>query len=99
VEIKLSAQPDEFALGKPVLLEDLGDHLKIPASRQINRFVATKTPEQQSGMVLHRARQTSVINAIRPILPSLGSSHRSDARVSRNCSMSSLIQVTSEFLR
>src|SRR5664279_4957150 len=38
VEIKLSAQPDEFALGKPVLLEDLGDHLKIPASRQINRI-------------------------------------------------------------
>ena len=35
------------------------------------RFVPTKTPEQQSGLVLHRARQlfirqrTAVINAIR----------------------------------
>ncbi len=35
------------------------------------RFVPTKTPEQQSGLVLHRARhlfmrqQTSMINAIR----------------------------------
>src|SRR5450830_1217457 len=38
VEIKLPAQPDEFDLGKPVLLEYLGDHLKIPASRQINRI-------------------------------------------------------------
>ena len=38
VEIKSSAQPDEFALGKPILFEDLGDHLKVPASRQINRI-------------------------------------------------------------
>jgi transposase len=35
------------------------------------RFVSTKTPEQQSGLMLHRARhlfirqQTAVINAIR----------------------------------
>ena len=35
------------------------------------RFVPTKTPEQQSGLMLHRTRhlfirqQTSVINAIR----------------------------------
>ena len=35
------------------------------------RFVATKTPEQQSGLVLHRTRhlfirqQTAVLNAIR----------------------------------
>ena len=42
------------------------------------RFVATKTPEQQSGMVLHRARhlfirqQTAVINAIRAHLAEFG---------------------------
>src|SRR3977135_422345 len=42
------------------------------------RFVPTKTPEQQSGLVLHRARhlfirqQTSVINAIRAPLSRLG---------------------------
>src|SRR3974377_1426275 len=41
------------------------------ASRANMRFVPTKTPEQQSGLVLHRTRhlfirqQTSVINAIR----------------------------------
>ena len=69
------------------------------------RFVETKTPEQQSGLVLHRTRhlfirqQTAVINAIRSHLGEFGSSHRSDAMVSRTCSMSSPIQVTSEFLR
>jgi transposase len=42
------------------------------------RFVATKTPEQQSGLVLHRTRhlfirqQTSVINAIRADLAEFG---------------------------
>src|SRR6202165_3243550 len=42
------------------------------------RFVETKTPEQQSGMVLHRTRhlctrqQTSVINAIRAHLAEFG---------------------------
>ena len=42
------------------------------------RFVATKTPEQQSGLVLHRARhlfirqQTAVINAIRAHLAEFG---------------------------
>src|ERR1700739_1495914 len=42
------------------------------------RFVPTKTPEQQSGLVLHRARhlfirqQTSVINAIRGHLAEFG---------------------------
>jgi transposase len=46
-------------------------------SRANMRFVPTKTPEQQSGLVLHRTRhlfirqQTSVINAIRPIALSL----------------------------
>ena len=42
------------------------------------RFVPTKTPEQQSGLVLHRARhlfirqKTSVINAIRAHLAEFG---------------------------
>jgi transposase len=42
------------------------------------RFVATKTPEQQSGLMLHRTRhlfirqQTAVINAIRAHLAELG---------------------------
>src|SRR5438552_3479588 len=42
------------------------------------RFVATKTPEQQSGLVLHRTRhlfvrqQTAVINAIRAHLAEFG---------------------------
>jgi transposase len=61
------------------------------------RFVATKTPEQQSCLTLHRTRhlfirqQTAVINAIRA---HLGSSRRSDAMVSNNCSASSQTQVT-----
>src|SRR5512147_2125101 len=67
------------------------------------RFVETKTVEQQSCLVLHRTRhlfirqQTSVINAIRAILPSLASSHPSDARVLNNCLMSSPIQKTNGF--
>jgi transposase len=69
------------------------------------RFVETKTPEQQSGLVLHRTRhlfirqQTAVIKLFALILPSSGSSRQSDAMVSRNCSTSSPIQATSEFLR
>src|SRR6266700_1084653 len=65
------------------------------------RFVETKTPEQQSCLMLHRTRhlfirqQTAVINAIRAILPSTGSSLRSGAMVSRNCSGSSPTRVTS----
>ena len=55
------------------------------------RFVPTKTAEQQSGLVLHRARhlfirqQTSVINARRLhlCLPSSGSLRRSVVTVSR----------------
>jgi len=49
------------------------------------RFVETKTPEQQSCLMLHRTRQlfirqqTSVINAIRAIWPSSGSLPRWDA--------------------
>ena len=56
------------------------------------RFVATKTPEQQSGLTLHRTRhlfirqQTAVIKC-NPgsILLSSGSSLRSAAKVSRSC--------------
>jgi hypothetical protein len=64
------------------------------------RFVETKAPEQQSCLMLHRTRhlfirqQTAVINAILPILPSSGSSLRSDAMGSSNCSGSSPIQLT-----
>ena len=63
------------------------------------RFVETKTPEQQSCLMLHRTRhlfirqQTAVTSV--PILPSSGSSRRSVAMVLRNCSGSSLTQVTS----
>jgi transposase len=47
-------------------------------TRSNMRFVATKTPEQQSGLVLHRTRQlfirqqTAVINAIRAHLAEFG---------------------------
>ena len=64
------------------------------------RFVKTKTAEQQSCLMLHRTRhlfirqQTAVINAIRATLPSSGSSRRSGAMASRNCSMSSPIPAT-----
>ena len=66
------------------------------------RFVATKTPEQQSCLTLHRTRhlfirqQTSVINAIRAHLRSSASSRRSDAMVSSNCSVLSLMQMTND---
>ena len=68
------------------------------------RFVATKTPEQQSCLTLHRTRhlfirqQTAVINVIRAHPADSGSSLRLDARVSRRYSMSSPIQLTSGFL-
>jgi transposase len=48
------------------------------ATRANMRFVPTKTPEQQSGLMLHRTRhlfirqQTSVINAIRAHLAEFG---------------------------
>src|SRR5450631_421029 len=38
VQIELAAETDEFAFGKTVLLENLGNHLEIPASRQVNRI-------------------------------------------------------------
>jgi transposase len=61
-------------------------------TRATMRFVETKTPEQQSCLVLHRTRhlfirqQTSVINAIRA-LPSLALSRRSDVKALNNCLM------------
>jgi transposase len=63
------------------------------------RFVATKTPEQQSCLTLHRTRhlfirqQTAVINVIRAHLTEFGIVARSAARVSRSCLMVSRIQV------
>jgi transposase len=77
------------------------DAICEPVTRLNMRLVATKTPEQQSWPTLHRTRhlfmrqQTSVINAIRPILQGLGSSRRSDAKVSSNCSELLPIQITS----
>ena len=64
------------------------------------RFVPTNTPEQQSGLVLHRTRhlfirqQTSVINAIRAHLAEFGVTHRSDAKASRSCYVSLPIRAT-----
>jgi hypothetical protein len=69
------------------------------------RFVATKTPEQQSGLMLHRTRhllirqQTAVINAIRAHLAEFGIVAPSDAMVSSYCSGSSPIQVTNGYRR
>ena len=70
------------------------------------RFVPTKTPEQQSGLMLHRTRhlfirqQTSVIQCD-PSSP-CGVWHcprRSGARASRNCSMSLLTATINGCLR
>ena len=64
------------------------------------RFVATKTPEQQSGLTLHRTRhlfirqQTAVINVIRAHLAEFGIVARSAARESRSCLTLSLMQAT-----
>ena len=59
---------------------DMGDAEAIceAVTRANMRFVPTKTPEQQSGLVLHRTRhlfirqQTAVINAIRAHLAEFG---------------------------
>src|SRR5262249_50746543 len=69
------------------------------------RFVPTKTPEQQSGLMLHRTRhllirqQTSVIKRYALTLPSLASSRRSGAKASRNCYVSLPIRTTNGCLR
>jgi transposase len=74
-------------------------------SRASMRFVSTKTPEQQSGLVLHRTRhlfirqQTSLINASALIALSLASSRRLGAAVSRSCLMSSPTLRTNKFRR
>ena len=68
-------------------------------SRANMRFVATKTPEQQSCLMLHRTRhlfirqQTAVINAIRAHLAEFGIVDQSDAMASRTCSRSWPIQM------
>src|SRR5215471_4432414 len=68
------------------------------------RFVPTKTVEQQSCLMLHRARhlfvrqQTAVINSTAPTLPSSESWPRSGAGASSNCWESSLIQPTRRWL-
>ena len=65
------------------------------------RFVATKTPEQQSCLTLHRTRhlfirqQTSVINAIRAHLAEFGIVAPSAAMVLSNCLVSPPIRMTS----
>jgi hypothetical protein len=68
--------------------------------RPTMRFVETKTPEQQSCLMLHRTRhlfirqQTAVINSIRAHLASSGLSRRSAAMASSSGSMSLPIPVT-----
>jgi transposase len=65
------------------------------------RFVPAKTPEQQSGLVLHRTRQlfvrqlTAVTNAIRAQLAEFGIA----APVGPNCSLLSRVRMTSEYPR
>ena len=69
------------------------------------RFVPTKTPEQRSGLMLHRTRhllirqQTSVINTIRAHLAEFGITRRSGAEVSRNCCASLPIRAINGCLR
>jgi transposase len=69
------------------------------------RFVPTKSPEQQSCLMLHRTRhlfirqQTAVINSIGRTLPSSALSRRSVVEGSRNCSMRLPIRTTSGSLR
>jgi transposase len=64
------------------------------------RFVPTKTVEQQSCLMLHRARhlfirqRTAVTNSIRACLASSGSSPPSGAGVSNSCWKSPPIQPT-----
>ncbi len=64
------------------------------------RFVPVKTPEQQSGLMLHRTRhlfirqQTSVINAIRAHLAEFGVTAAVGRKASRNYCGSSPIRAT-----
>jgi transposase len=69
-------------------------------SRPNMRFVPTKTIEQQSCLMLHRARhffirqQTAVINSIRAYLAEFGIVALSEAGASSNCWKSSPTQTT-----
>ena len=69
------------------------------------RFVETKTPEQQSCLMLHRTRplfirqQTSVINAIRAHMAEYGIVAPVDGRVLNNCLLLSRMAATSACLR
>ena len=69
------------------------------------RFVPTKTPEQQSCLMLHRTRhlfirqQTAVINSIRAHLAEFGIVARSGAKESPNCSTLLPTRVTNGCLR
>ena len=69
-------------------------------TRPTMRFVPTKTVEQQSCLMLHRARhlfirqQTAVINSIRAYLAEFGIVAPSGERVSSNCWRSSPIEPT-----
>ena len=69
------------------------------------RFVPTKTPEQQSCLMLHRTRhlfirqQTAVINAIRAHLAEFGIVARSGAKGLRNFCMLLPTQATGGCLR
>src|SRR5205085_2872500 len=66
------------ALGHTVRLMADAEAICEAVTRANMRFVPTKTPEQQSGLMLHRTRhllirqQTSVINAIRAHLAEFG---------------------------
>jgi transposase len=68
------------------------------------RFVPIKTPEQESGLVLHRTRhllirqQTAVINAIRAHLAEFGIVAPVGRKVSRNCSVSLPTETTNACL-
>ncbi len=68
------------------------------------RFVETKTPAQQSCLMLHRTRQlfirqqTSVINAIRAHLAEFGIVARWDGRVLNNCLLSLRTPMTNAYL-
>src|ERR1700737_4724830 len=84
-------------------LVDVGE--KRIGMQRTMRFVPTKTPEQQSCLMLHRTRhlfirqQTAVINSIRAHLAELALSRRSDAKESPNCSMLLPTRATNGCLR
>src|SRR5262249_43868461 len=81
---------------------DMGDAEAIceAVTRANMRFVPIKTPDQQSGLVLHRTRhllirqQTAVINAIRAHLAEFGIVAPVGRKGSRNCSVSLLTETT-----